>query len=315
MTERWALAPAEDGGAEIAALGPDGLPAGPVRREADLAEAVRDPAGREPVGVAVDRRGLSATARHGGASRAVLRHRGRRDAAARTRGAARRAPVGGGRAGPAARRPRAAGSAAAVRRTRFAVLALRDRGPVPRAAGGSPRGLRRPAAPARGGRAPGADAAADGRRVGGDAGGRRDEPRPGCRGARTSTATCCTNCSASGTRAAVSRGGSPSWRTRCRAAFGRRVRPDLPADVVKAFAQAGIKVQVDPAVGDRGDRPSGGEAADRVQEAVPDLGRARLVLAPGLGARRPVPARVPAGRDGHRALGHQRRRRRCRSPR
>lgn len=41
MTERWALAPAEDGGAEIAALGPDGLPAGPVRREPDLTEAVR----------------------------------------------------------------------------------------------------------------------------------------------------------------------------------------------------------------------------------------------------------------------------------
>lgn len=41
MTERWALAPAEDGGAEIAALGPDGLPAGPVGREPDLAEAVR----------------------------------------------------------------------------------------------------------------------------------------------------------------------------------------------------------------------------------------------------------------------------------
>ncbi|KMS66758.1 3'-5' exonuclease [Streptomyces viridochromogenes] len=41
MTDRWALAPAEDGGVEIAPLGPDGLPAGPVRREADLAEAVR----------------------------------------------------------------------------------------------------------------------------------------------------------------------------------------------------------------------------------------------------------------------------------
>ncbi|MEV6191234.1 bifunctional 3'-5' exonuclease/DNA polymerase [Streptomyces sp. NPDC051920] len=41
MTERWALAPAEDGGVELAALGPDGLPAGEVRREADLAEAVR----------------------------------------------------------------------------------------------------------------------------------------------------------------------------------------------------------------------------------------------------------------------------------
>ncbi|MFJ7968737.1 bifunctional 3'-5' exonuclease/DNA polymerase [Streptomyces sp. NPDC096324] len=41
MTERWALAPAEDGGVELAALGPDGLPTGGVRREADLAEAVR----------------------------------------------------------------------------------------------------------------------------------------------------------------------------------------------------------------------------------------------------------------------------------
>ncbi|MFR9795186.1 bifunctional 3'-5' exonuclease/DNA polymerase [Streptomyces sp. MS06] len=41
MTDRWALAPAEDGGAELAALGPEGLPAGPVLREADLAQAVR----------------------------------------------------------------------------------------------------------------------------------------------------------------------------------------------------------------------------------------------------------------------------------
>ncbi|MFF3328967.1 bifunctional 3'-5' exonuclease/DNA polymerase [Streptomyces sp. NPDC002888] len=41
MADRWALAPAEDGGAELAPLGPDGLPAGPVLRETDLAEAVR----------------------------------------------------------------------------------------------------------------------------------------------------------------------------------------------------------------------------------------------------------------------------------
>ncbi|GAA2448724.1 bifunctional 3'-5' exonuclease/DNA polymerase [Streptomyces glaucus] len=41
MADRWALAPAEDGGVEIAPLGPDGLPAGPVRWEPDLAEAVR----------------------------------------------------------------------------------------------------------------------------------------------------------------------------------------------------------------------------------------------------------------------------------
>ncbi|MFF2512686.1 bifunctional 3'-5' exonuclease/DNA polymerase [Streptomyces sp. NPDC058086] len=41
MSDRWALGPAEDGGAEVAPLGPDGLPAGPVHREADLVEAVR----------------------------------------------------------------------------------------------------------------------------------------------------------------------------------------------------------------------------------------------------------------------------------
>ncbi|MDT0470384.1 bifunctional 3'-5' exonuclease/DNA polymerase, partial [Streptomyces sp. DSM 41699] len=41
MAERWALAPAEGGGAEVVPLGRDGLPAGPVRHEPDLAAAVR----------------------------------------------------------------------------------------------------------------------------------------------------------------------------------------------------------------------------------------------------------------------------------
>ncbi|PWI11598.1 bifunctional 3'-5' exonuclease/DNA polymerase [Streptomyces sp. NWU339] len=41
MADRWALAPAEEGGVDVAPLGPDGLPAAPVRREADPAEAVR----------------------------------------------------------------------------------------------------------------------------------------------------------------------------------------------------------------------------------------------------------------------------------
>ncbi|CAL9541528.1 bifunctional 3'-5' exonuclease/DNA polymerase [Streptomyces sp. enrichment culture] len=41
MADRWVLAVAEDGGVEVAPLGPDGLPAGPVRREAGPAEAVR----------------------------------------------------------------------------------------------------------------------------------------------------------------------------------------------------------------------------------------------------------------------------------
>ncbi|MGW3950797.1 bifunctional 3'-5' exonuclease/DNA polymerase [Streptomyces sp. NPDC004752] len=42
MTDRWVLAPAEDGGVDVAPLGADGLSAGPVRREPDLAGAVRD---------------------------------------------------------------------------------------------------------------------------------------------------------------------------------------------------------------------------------------------------------------------------------
>ncbi|MFI7684834.1 bifunctional 3'-5' exonuclease/DNA polymerase [Streptomyces griseoaurantiacus] len=41
MTGHWVLVPAEDGGARLAPLGPDGLPAGPVRQEPDLVAAVR----------------------------------------------------------------------------------------------------------------------------------------------------------------------------------------------------------------------------------------------------------------------------------
>ncbi|MFG2027762.1 bifunctional 3'-5' exonuclease/DNA polymerase [Streptomyces sp. NPDC048825] len=41
MSDRWALAPAEEGGAELAPLGSDGLPAGPVVKEPDLVTAVR----------------------------------------------------------------------------------------------------------------------------------------------------------------------------------------------------------------------------------------------------------------------------------
>ncbi len=41
MTERWALAPVEGGGARLVVLGPGGLPAGEVCEELDLAAAVR----------------------------------------------------------------------------------------------------------------------------------------------------------------------------------------------------------------------------------------------------------------------------------
>ncbi|CAM5527861.1 hypothetical protein SFUMM280S_03000 [Streptomyces fumanus] len=41
MADRWALSSAEDGGVDVAPLGPDGLPAAPVRREPGPAKAVR----------------------------------------------------------------------------------------------------------------------------------------------------------------------------------------------------------------------------------------------------------------------------------
>ncbi|MEU4349490.1 bifunctional 3'-5' exonuclease/DNA polymerase [Streptomyces sp. NPDC023838] len=41
MDEKWALDPTEDGGARLVALGRDGLPEGPVAHEPDLAAAVR----------------------------------------------------------------------------------------------------------------------------------------------------------------------------------------------------------------------------------------------------------------------------------
>ncbi|MFF8291295.1 bifunctional 3'-5' exonuclease/DNA polymerase [Streptomyces sp. NPDC016309] len=41
MNERWAVDGTEDGGARLVPLGPDGLPAGPVLTEPDLVEAVR----------------------------------------------------------------------------------------------------------------------------------------------------------------------------------------------------------------------------------------------------------------------------------
>ncbi|MEV8018898.1 bifunctional 3'-5' exonuclease/DNA polymerase [Streptomyces sp. NPDC086554] len=42
MIKRWAIAATETGGATLAPLGDDGLPAGPVQEEPDLARAVRD---------------------------------------------------------------------------------------------------------------------------------------------------------------------------------------------------------------------------------------------------------------------------------
>ena len=57
MTGHWVLVPAEDGGARLAPLGPDGLPAGPVRQEPDLVAAVRQgerPNGRTQAWIAAE---------------------------------------------------------------------------------------------------------------------------------------------------------------------------------------------------------------------------------------------------------------------
>ena len=67
--------------------------------------------------------------------------------------------------------------------------------------------------------------------------------------------------------------------------------------------------QVDAEVGAGGGRPPRGQASAPVQDAVPDLDGPRLVLAPGLGPRRPLPPRVHPGRHRHRTLDHERRRR------
>ncbi|MFF9203243.1 bifunctional 3'-5' exonuclease/DNA polymerase [Streptomyces sp. NPDC014986] len=240
MTGRWALAPAEDGGVDVAPLGPDGLPAGPVLREADLAQAVR---GRPGVtrwvwrstaevyprllatGVRVER-GYDIEA----AETLLLGHEGRHG------------------------QPRSA--AAALARLRG--------GPVP------PDPPQRPAVPGaqsplfepRAARVPLPDLLAvyaeQQRRT--DATAHPDRMRL-LVAAESAGMLVAAEMNRAGLpwRADVHRallhellgeryagGGEPrrlaELADEVSAAFGRRVRPDLPADVVKAFAQAGVKV-------------------------------------------------------------------------
>ncbi|MFF8102497.1 bifunctional 3'-5' exonuclease/DNA polymerase [Streptomyces sp. NPDC016640] len=240
MTGRWALAPAEDGGVDVAPLGPDGLPAGPVLREADLAEAVR---GRPGVtrwvwrstaevyprllatGVRVER-GYDIEA----AETLLLGHEGRYG------------------------QPRSA--AAALARLRG--------GPVP------PDPPQRPAAPGaqsplfepRAARVPLPDLLAvyAGQQRRTDATAHPDRMRL-LVAAESAGMLVAAEMNRAGLpwRADVHRallhellgeryagGGEPrrlaELADEVSAAFGRRVRPDLPADVVKAFAQAGVKV-------------------------------------------------------------------------
>ncbi|MFD7698763.1 bifunctional 3'-5' exonuclease/DNA polymerase [Streptomyces caelestis] len=240
MADRWALAPAEEGGVDVAPLGPDGLPAGPVLREADLAEAVRSRPGvtrwvwRSTAEVYPD---LLATGVRVGraydieaAETLLLGHEGRYG------------------------EPRSA--AAALARLRG--------GPVPpdppqrQAEPGAQSSLFEP----RGVRLPLTDLLAV----------YAEQQRRTDRAAHPDRMRLLTAAESAGTLVAaeMNRAGLP-WRAdvhravlhdllgeryagggeprrlaeladQVSAAFGRRVRPDLPADVIKAFAQAGVKV-------------------------------------------------------------------------
>jgi DNA polymerase-1 len=212
MTDRWALGPAEDGGAEVAPLGPDGLPAGPVRREADLVEAVR---GRPDVVRWVWRSTAEVYPRLLAAGVRVERCYDMEAAETLLLGHE-------GRLGE----PRSA--AAALARLRG--------GPVP------------PDPPQRSAE-PGSQSSLF-------------EPRPVLTTAESAGMLVAAEMNRTGLpwRADVHRevlhellgeryagGGEPrrlaELTDEVSAAFGRRVRPDLPADVIKAFAQAGIKIK------------------------------------------------------------------------
>ncbi len=95
-------------------------------------------------------------------------------------------------------------------------------------------------------------------------------------------------------------GGQEPWRLTELAdeisrAFGSRVRPDLPGDIVRAFARADIRIGSTRAWELREIDHPAVEPLLRYKKALPALHRARLVLAPVLGARRAVQTRVPAG--------------------
>ncbi|MET7381592.1 bifunctional 3'-5' exonuclease/DNA polymerase [Streptomyces sp. NPDC005526] len=240
MTGRWALAPTEDGGAQVAPLGPDGLPAGPVRREPDLAAAVR---GRPDIARWVWRSTAEVYPRLLAAGVRVERCYDIEDAETLLLGHE-------GRGGE----PRSA--AAALARLRG--------GPVPpdppqrSAEPGAQSALFEP----QGARLPLEDLLAV----------YAEQRRRHDRAAHPDRMRLLTAAESAGmlVAAEMNRAGLP-WRAdvhrqvlrellgeryagggeprrlaeladEVSAAFGRRVRPDLPADVVKAFARAGIKV-------------------------------------------------------------------------
>ncbi len=240
MADRWALAVAEDGGVEVAALGPDGLPAGPVRREADPAEAVRS---RPEVTRWVWRSTAEVYPRLLAAGVRVERCYDVEDAEVLLLGHE------GGTASPGRPPPPWPGCAAVrCRPTRPSGPPNRARSPrcSSRRGPGSRWPTSSPSTPISSAGTTGPrtrpDAAADRGRVGG------------------MLVAAEMNHAGLPWRADVHRevlhdllgeryagGGEPrrlaELAEEVSAAFGRRVRPDLPADVIKAFAQAGITVR------------------------------------------------------------------------
>ncbi|MGW5973713.1 bifunctional 3'-5' exonuclease/DNA polymerase [Streptomyces sp. NPDC055186] len=240
MADRWALAPAEDGGVDVAPLGPDGLPAAPVRREADPAEAVRSRPGvtrwvwrsTAEVHPRLLAAGVRVARCHDveAAETLLLGHEGRygepRSAAAAL------ARLRGGPVPPdPPQRPAESGAQPSLFEPRTAHIPLEDLLAV---------------------------YAEQQRRLGATAHPDRMRLLVAAESAGMLVAA---EMNRAGVpwRADVHRavlhellgeryggGGEPrrlaELADEVSAAFGRRVRPDLPADVVKAFAQAGIKV-------------------------------------------------------------------------
>ncbi|MFC7012547.1 bifunctional 3'-5' exonuclease/DNA polymerase [Streptomyces viridiviolaceus] len=240
MADRWALALAEDGGVDVAPLGPDGLPAGPVRREPGLAEAVR---GRPDVARWVWRNTAEVYPRLLAAGVRVERCYDVEDAETLLLGHE-------GRSGE----PRSA--AAALARLRGGPVP-----PDPPQRSAEP-GAQSPLFEPQGVHVPLEDLLAV----------YAEQQRRHDRSAHPDRMRLLTAAESAGmlVAAEMNRAGLP-WRAdvhrevlhdllgeryagggeprrlaeladEVSAAFGRRVRPDLPADVVKAFAQAGIKI-------------------------------------------------------------------------
>ena len=186
------------------------------------------------------------------------------------------------RAGAA--RPAAAPGRAARRRPGRAVR----RAARPAAGTGHRRadpGVRRPARPDRRDRAPRPVPAAGGGRVGRRADRGGDGRTPACPGGPTCTTRCCAELL--GEPSPV--GGPPRRLAELAAPDRRRVRragsctPTRPAELLQAFARAGVDAAQHPGLGAAQGRPSGGAAAAGVQGALPDLDGARLGLARRVG--------------------------------